>query len=218
MRKPDPKSMKAFPATLFAVFVLSLSAHARPAALSDGKTFEGWEGDTAKTWRIVDGAFVGGALNEKVPRNEFLCTKREFTNFELRLKAKLVGVEGFLNGGVQFRSKHIASPPNELSGYQADMGEGYWGSLYDESRRNKTLAKPDADDLAKVLKKDDWNDYAIRCEGAHIQIWVNGLKTVDYTETDANIPSGGIIAVQIHGGGKAEASYRDLVIEELPAK
>ncbi len=163
MRKPDPKPMKTSLATLFAVFVLSLSAHAGPAVLSDGKTFEGWEGDTAKTWRVRDGAFVGGSLDEKVPRNEFLCTKREFTNFELRLKAKLVGVEGFINGGVQFRSKHIASPPNELSGYQADMGDGYWGSLYDESRRNKTLAKPDAADLAKVLKKDGWNEYVLRC-------------------------------------------------------
>lgn len=218
MRKPDPKPMKTTLATLFAGFVLSLSAHAGSAVLSDGKTFEGWEGDTVKTWRVRDGAFVGGSLDEKVPRNEFLCTKREFTNFELRLKAKLVGVEGFLNGGVQFRSKHIASPPNELSGYQADMGDGYWGSLYDESRRNKTLAKPDADELAKVLKKDDWNDYVIRCEGPRIRISLNGVMLVDYTEADPAIPQTGIIAVQIHGGGKAEASYRDIVIEELPAK
>jgi hypothetical protein len=54
---------------------------------------------------------------------------------------KLVGTEGFVNGGVQFRSQRV---PNhfEVSGYQADLGEGYWGALYDESRRNKVLVMP----------------------------------------------------------------------------
>ena len=184
-------------------------------SLFDGKSFDGWEGDTAHTWRIEDGAMVGGSLAEKVPRNEFICTTREFGDFELHLKCKLAGTDGFINGGVQFRSKRISEPPNEVSGFQADMGEGWWGTLYDESRRNKPLAKPDAQALASVLKNDDWNDYVIRCEGPHIQLWINGLKTVDYTEADCAIPRSGIIGLQIHGGGKAEASYRDIVIEEL---
>jgi hypothetical protein len=209
--------MKASLAFAFAALALT-SLHAEPQKLSDGKTFDGWEGDTAKTWRLQDGAFVGGTLDAKVPRNEFLCTKKEYGNFELHAKVKLVGTEGFVNGGIQFRSVRIPNPPNEMSGYQADMGEGYWGSLYDESRRRKALAKPDAAELAKVFKKDDWNDYVIRCEGPHVQLWINGYKTVDYTETEPNIPETGLIGVQIHGGGKAEAWYKDIVIEELPAK
>ena len=76
-------------------------------------------------------------------RNEFLATKKTFANFELRMKCKLVGTEGFVNGGIQFRSKRIANPPNEMSGYQADIGEGYWGCLYDESRRNRNLMTAD---------------------------------------------------------------------------
>src|SRR4029434_4516159 len=103
-----------------ALFLVALPAllHAAPVPLFDGKTFDGWEGDTAKTWRIVDGAFVGGSLAATVPRNEFLATKKSFTNFELRLKCKLVGTEGFVNGGIQIRSKRITNPPNEMSGYQ----------------------------------------------------------------------------------------------------
>jgi Domain of Unknown Function (DUF1080) len=182
--------------------------------LADGKTFAGWEGDTAKTWRIVDGAFVGGSLAEKVPHNEFLCTKKQFGNFELRLKFKLLGSEGQINAGVQIRSERI---PNhfEVKGYQADMGDGYWGALYDESRRKKVLAAPDKEVALKALKRGDWNDYVIRCEGPRIQIWLNGVQTVDYTEADAAIPQSGRICVQIHGGGKAEAWYKDIVIEEL---
>jgi hypothetical protein len=36
-----------------------------------------------------------------VPRNEFLCTQRNYTNFVLRLKFKLTGRSGFINGGVR---------------------------------------------------------------------------------------------------------------------
>jgi len=200
------------------VLCASLSfAHAAPVPLMDGKTFDGWEGETTKTWRIQDGAFVGGSLAEKVPHNEFLATKKSYANFDLSMKVKLVGTEGFINGGVQFRSVRV---PNhyEMVGYQADMGDGYWGSLYDESRRKKTLVSPDKDTIAKALKKDEWNDYRIRCEGHHIQIWLNGVQTVDYIEPDETIVQDGLIAVQIHGNGKAEASYKDIVIEELPAK
>lgn len=201
---------------LFSISAFATLAHAAPMPLSDGKTFDGWEGDTAGTWRIVEGAFAGGSLGTTVPRNEFLATKKEFTNFELRLKCKLVGTEGFVNGGIQFRSKRVANPPHEMSGYQADVGEGYWGCLYDESRRNKMLATADKEAAAKALKKDDWNDYMVRCEGPRIQLWLNGVKTVDYTESEPGIEQSGKIAVQIHGGAKAVASYKEILIEELP--
>ena len=44
------------------------------------------------------------------------------------------------------------------------------------------------------------------------------MKTVDFTETETGIEQSGQIAVQIHGGAKAVASYKEIVIEELPAK
>jgi len=211
--------MKSFLPTLLAIVSSALLAHAGPVSIADGKTFDGWEGDTAKTWRIEDGSYVGGSLNEKVPHNEFLATKKSYANFELRLKFKLIGTEGFINGGVQFRSIRMPkdSPnPWEMIGYQADMGDGYYGSLYDESRRKKTLATPDKALMDKALKKDDWNDYRIRCEGRHIQLWINDVQTVDYTEPDESIGQTGLIGLQIHGGGKAEAWYKDIVIDELP--
>src|SRR5215212_7421980 len=109
--------------------------------LFDGKTFKGWEGDTNKTFRIEDGAIVAGTMEAKIPRNEFLCTTRNYTNFVLRLKFKLVGKGA--NAGVQFRTKRIPNH-HEVSGYQADMGDpSWWGCLYDESRRNKILAQAD---------------------------------------------------------------------------
>src|SRR5580765_7128029 len=72
-----------FMKTSYLPLALLLSAGGLGAAevsLFDGKTFAGWEGDTNKTWRIEHGAFVGGSLAAKVPRNEFMRTRRSYTN------------------------------------------------------------------------------------------------------------------------------------------
>jgi hypothetical protein len=184
--------------------------------LFDGKSLAGWEGDTTHTWRIEDGCIAGGSLTEKVPRNEFLASKKTYRDFDLTLKFKLTGSEGFVNSGVQFRSVRIEKPANEMSGYQADIGDPtWWGCLYDESRRRKVLAQSDMKALEPVLKRQDWNDYRIRCEGRRIRIWLNGVQTVDYTEAEKDIAEEGLIALQIHGGAKAVVFFRDIAIEEL---
>jgi hypothetical protein len=193
-------------------------AGAAPVPLFDGRTFQGWEGDTQKTWRIENGALVGGSLTETVPKNDFLTTTRRYSNFVLRLKFKLTGTDGFINGGVQFRSERMRDPAHEMIGYQADLGAKYWGSLYDESRRNKVLAELDQTKAAQLVKPDDWNDYEVRAEGRRIRISLNGQQTVDYTEPDETIPVSGLIGLQIHGGGKAQISFKDITIQELPLK
>jgi len=205
--------MKAI--TAFLVFPV-LSCFAAQLDLSDGKSFKGWVGDTKKTWRIEDGAFVGGSLKEKVPRNEFLRTEQQFTNFLLRVKFKLTGTNGFINGGVQIRSQPAKNPTNEMVGYQCDLGDGWWGALYDESRRNKVLVKPEPAAVEKALKPGEWNEYLIRARGKRIQTSINGVLMIDYTETDETLPQFGLIGLQVHGGGATEASYKDIHIQVLP--
>jgi hypothetical protein len=182
----------------------------KAAKLFDDKTLKGWEGNE-KSFRIEEGAIVAGTLKEKIPRNEFLATGKEYGDFELRLKFKLLGQGA--NAGVQIRSQRIPNH-HEMIGYQADMGDGWWGALYDESRRNKILAAPKKEDVEKLIKRDDWNDYRILCEGKRIRLWINGQQTVDYTEPDDKIPQRGKIALQIHGGPPSEAWYKDIVLTE----
>jgi len=199
---------------LIVLMALPSRAAEKPVSLFDGKSFRGWEGDTNKSFRIQDGAIVAGTLDAKIPRNEFLCTTRNYTNFVLRLKFKLVGKGA--NAGVQFRTKRIPNH-HEVSGYQADMGDpSWWGCLYDESRRNKILAQADKDAVNKILKREDWNDYEIRAEGKRIRLAINGLQTIEYTEADPKIEDYGVIAVQIHSGPPSEAWYKDISIVELP--
>lgn len=180
--------------------------------LFNGTNFEGWNGDTS-VFRIEDGAIVGGQLKEKIPHNYFLEYDKAYADFELTLEFKLIGEQ--TNAGIQIRSKRIPDH-HEMIGYQADLGQKYWGALYDESRRRKMLQRPELAEVKKVLKVEQWNKYRIRCEGPRIQLWINDLQTVDYTEQDAKIPLAGKIAVQIHGGPPGEAWYRNLKIRKLP--
>jgi len=179
--------------------------------LFDGKSLEGWDGDSM-VFRVEDETIIGGQLKEKIPNNFFLSSKDEYADFELQLEFRLIGEA--TNAGVQLRSRRIPGH-HEMIGYQADLGQDYWGALYDESRRNKVMASPDKVELAKVLKLGDWNKYRILCEGRHIQLWINDFQTVDYTETDETIEQSGLIALQIHGGPPGEAQYRNIRIRRI---
>lgn len=176
--------------------------------LFDGKSLAGWEGDT-DLWKVEDGMIVGDSPGIK--RNEFLATEKGYSDFELRLEFRLHKGSG--NSGVQFRSKRVEGQ-SEVSGYQADIGEKYWGCLYDESRRNKVLVQA-PDELDKVLRKEDWNSYVIRAKGNEITLAINGLTTVNYTEKDESIAREGIIALQVHSGGPLRVEFRKLRIKEL---
>lgn len=196
------------------ILTLPVSA-GEPVPIFDGKSFAGWEGDTGTVWRIEDGALTAGSLEKRQEKNNFLATTKEYGDFDLTLKWRLQGTEGFVNGGVQIRSQRIPDH-HEVIGYQADLGAGYDGALYDESRRKKMLAQPTPEVLTKAQKPlGEWNDYRIRAEGKRVQIWLNGVLTVDYTETDDSIEQSGIIAVQIHGNATSLVQYKDLRIEEL---
>jgi catechol 2,3-dioxygenase-like lactoylglutathione lyase family enzyme len=197
-----------------AIGTISAVGGEKEKPLFDGKTLAGWEGNT-RNWRVEDGAIVAGALDRKQPHNEFLATTEEFGNFDLRLQYKIEGANGFVNGGVQFWSQRVPDSL-EVSGYQADLGADTDGNLYDESRRNRNLAIAPAEVRERALKPGAWNDYRIRAEGAHIQIWLNGVKTVDYTENEEGIPHDGRFALQIHGGAYTKVSYRILDMETLP--
>lgn len=199
---------------LFCWLVSAATALAAAESLFDGKTLNGWEGETNSVWRVREGAIVGGSLTGNA-RNEFLATRKSYRNFRLRLEYRLVGTEGFVNGGVQFRSRRIANPPNEMSGYQADIGAGYSGCLYDESRRKIVLATADTNLVTRIEKPGDWNRYEIVVQGVEIQLFLNGQRTVAWVEREPGIDREGVIALQIHGGNKAEVSYRNIELEEL---
>ncbi|MCC7087181.1 MAG: DUF1080 domain-containing protein [Pirellulales bacterium] len=173
--------------------------------LFNGKDLTGWQGDP-KLWSVEDGAIVGRSPGLK--RNEFLKSQFLVSDFRLTLKVKLTPNQE--NSGIQFRSEAIEQ--GEMRGYQADIGKGWWGKLYEENGRG-LLWKESGE---KYVKEDDWNDYEVVAEGSHIQTFLNGQRCVDF-----NDPAGarkGIIAMQIHSGGPMEVRFKDLKLEVLSPK
>ena len=146
-----------------------------------------------------------------IAKNNFLASEATYDDFILKFSVRLTNDSG--NSGVQFRSVRL--PGHEMSGYQADVGPSYWGNLYDESRRNKTLV-PASTKALDALHKGDWNHYVIRAIGNQISLYLNGTLSVEYKEDDPAIASEGRLALQIHSGGPMKVEFKDLYLQRLP--
>ena len=206
--------------TILALTLSSFSLHAQApretVSLFDGKTLTGWKTINpafAKKWSVIDGVIVSGDGAQKIPANTYLATTKEYGDFEFRCLFRISGDHktGLINSGIQYRS---IMRGKKIIGYQADIGKGYWGDLYDEHRRG-LLVKADLNTLKHILKEDSWNSYIIRCKGNHHELYINGVKTVDYIEKNPQVPAKGIIAVQIHSGGKAKVEFKNITIDTL---
>ncbi len=209
--------------TMRFILILSLLAtlsQAEPVSLFDGKTLDGWDFDP-KIWRVEDGLITGGSTTEKIKENFFICTKKNYQNFDLKLKIKVSGdpKTGLLNSGIQIRSLRVPGGAH-MCGYQVDCGAGWFGKIYDEFRRNKVIWAPTPEQQAALDKAVDvfgWNEYRIRAEGPRIQTWINGVLCMDYIEQDKNVALDGLIGPQVHSGGVCLVQVKDVTIEELPA-
>jgi len=178
--------------------------------LFDGKTLDGWNGDP-DLWSVEDGAIMGTTDAKKAKHNTFLATKKTYKNFILKAKFKLRNH----NSGIQVRSKQF--PDYVVRGYQPDIAQSrYTGILYEEGGRG-ILADVKPKEVEKVVKKGDWNQYVITCDGPKITIVLNGMTTVDYTEKDpAKGATEGVIAFQLHAGPNMKVWFKDVEIKELP--
>jgi len=177
-------------------------------SLASDPSLGDWQGDKS-FWSVENAVLVGRSQGLK--HNTFLATRASFADFVLTMDFRLK--DGVGNSGVQFRS--VLAPPHEMSGFQADIGEGYWGSLYDESRRNKTLAAARSEAL-QALRKSGWNRYVVRAMGNHITLALANRLAVDYHETDPQIACDGLIAVQLHAGGLTQIEFYNSMIQPLP--
>jgi hypothetical protein len=203
--------MKLLKAILFLAAAATAADH-KPERLFNGRDLSGWVQDTPDIWSVRDGMIVGRSPGMK--HNDFLRTRKVYGDFVLRVRFRLIDGQG--NAGIQFRTDTIPDS-HEVSGYQADVGQEYWGCLYDESRRKRVLVKPSPESL-EGLRKDGWNEYVITARGNNITLDLNGKRTVDYIEREPGIRNSGIIALQVHGGPPMEVQYKDIEIQEVPAK
>jgi putative membrane-bound dehydrogenase-like protein len=173
------------------------------ASFFNGRDLTGWVGDPG-LWTVEDGQIVG--RTEGLEHNEFLKSDLLAGDFRLTLQVKLVNNEG--NSGIQFRSRALPEG-TEVEGYQADIGPGWWGKLYEEHGRGLLWTKSGE----SAVKPGEWNSYEIVAQGSRIRTFINGQPCVDLDD-----PSGarrGIVAFQLHSGGPTEVRFKGLKLEPL---
>jgi len=174
-------------------------------SIFNGKDLTGWFGDT-DLFKVENGEIVG-KTEKGIKQNEFLKSQFEVGDFRLVLQIKLV--PNGANSGVQFRS--VVFKGNEMKGYQADAGAGWWGKLYEESGRG-LLVKEGGE---QWLNKEDWNTYEVVAVGHKIMTAINGHKCVDLDDTNEGALSG-MFGLQVHAGGPTEVRFKDLKLELNP--
>jgi hypothetical protein len=218
--KEQLSSIKVCTLILVFAFINNLTCYAQNVnstiSLFDGSSLNGWEVvNTAngEYWSVVDSVITGGNGTINIPTNTYLRTTESFGDFEFRALFRLTGDHstGLINSGIQYRS---IIEDNNIIGYQADIGKGYWGDIYDEHRRGK-LVGGDLSTLKHLLNEDGWNSYIIRCVGNKHELYINGVKTTEYLEMDPEIPSKGVIGLQVHSGGNAKVEFKHITITKL---
>jgi hypothetical protein len=169
-------------------------------------SLQDWNAD-AQYWTLQNGTLHGDYNGGKL--HNYAWTKKTYEDFELNAIVKLDGQDP--NSGVCIRI-HPTDADN-VPGYQVDMGEGYWGSLWEERRQGMVQAYP-SNVAAKLVKNKDWNHYYIVIKGHHVEAWLNGVKTIDVVHNEG-LDDGAIGFQLCHGDKHTIIDVAALYIREL---
>jgi len=172
--------------------------------LFNGKDLTGGEGDP-KLWSVRDGMIVGKTY-PGFKQHSYLMSKDGYSDFEFIAKARLIDGKG--NSGIQFRSRSL--PDHLVKGPQADMGDGWWGSLYDVEGR----AVMHKNEKIDHIDTKGWIEYRIVAVGSHIQIFLDGVKTVDIIDPDGG--PAGKFGFQLHPGPVMTVQFKDILVRQNP--
>ena len=190
----------------------------------NGTSLEGWEGKDF--WTVKDGAIVGTTTPEKPTNGNTFLIWRQGTldDFELKLKYKIEGG----NSGIQYRSHDHGD--FVVGGYQADIDSGptYSGINYEERGRGilaergqrVTIAADgtkkveeigNKEELQKVIKQGEWNEYHLVAKGPKLSHSINGkLMSETIDEQTGKRAEKGILALQLHAGPPMVVQFKDI--------
>jgi hypothetical protein len=173
---------------LLLLILLALSActsvprNTTPHAIFNGENLDGWvkRGGDA-TYCVEEGCIVG---RRGPGPNTFLCTARNYDNFDLELDFRWDEV---CNSGIQFRSK-VYAVEQRVGGYQCELdpSKRSWScGLFYEGPEGRWIDPLDDNEPARKARRlDDWNHIRIRADGPRIQTWLNGVPCIDYVDPD----------------------------------
>jgi hypothetical protein len=155
---------------------------------------DGTPGKEYTLWQVKDGMIIGGGPSSHI------FTEIEADNFRYRVEAK-INDKG--NSGQYFRTKF---EPGFPAGYEAQINATHsdpirTGSLYPDYRTKLGEHKKEICVMNDAPHKpDEFFVQEVVADGPHIQIFVNGKKTVDFTDPNKTYTKGHF-ALQGHDPG-----------------
>lgn len=221
---------RLFAALFFALPITSRADDKGFTPIFDGRSLDGWRGKS-QFWSVRDGAITGETTKENpTDGNTFLIFQKLVADFELRLQIRIVSG----NSGIQYRSIDLGN--SVVHGYQADVDatDQFLGDLYEEGGRG-SLAKGcdkieiaedgtkavtgktcEPSELAKALRRDDWNDYRVTAKADRLVQEINGVVTIDVIDRERNkARTVGVLALQLHAGMPMLVQFRDIRLKML---
>jgi 3-keto-disaccharide hydrolase len=203
--------------------------------LFNGKDLTGWTKRGGNgSYKVEEGEIVGRSAPNTT--NTFLCTDKEFGDFELELDFKIDPKQNIFNSGVQIRSHSRPEGDQErVYGYQVEIDtkkdRPWTGGIYFEGgskdKKGEWIRKGQwLNDLEKNKAAQNerhlgkWNQLKIVAKGNRIQTWVNGVPAADFTDKDEKAFSPkGFIALQVHAVGKLtdsrEVRFKNIKLTKL---
>jgi Domain of Unknown Function (DUF1080) len=212
---------------------LALDDHTGFEAIFDGKTLNGWDGDSAY-WRVENGEIIGESTAEKpLKANTFLIWRGgQPKDFELKLEYRISST----NSGIQYRSVELPDVGKwVLKGYQADIDfqNTYTGQLYEErgrgflamrgqmtrlqpGKKGKIADLRSGDELKSAIKVNDWNHFHIIARGNVLTHILNGILMAEAIDDDAaGRAMSGLIGFQMHVGPPMKVEFRNIWLKNL---
>jgi hypothetical protein len=212
----------------------------------DGKTLNGWHvsaqtghsrtsmNKSGGKWVVEDGAIVG---SQDIPGNGgIILTDKKYADFEVIVEMKN---DFGPDSGLFLRSTEKGQAYQYMVDYHDNgnlagiYGEGLSGGIHQRNfdfGKDPSLitVKADAafkcpvtpDQWKQLWKHGEWNELRARIVGnpPKITTWINGVRFMEFEDTEKRHPDAGSIALQVHGGGdftKQFVRYRGVKIKEL---
>ncbi|SDZ24569.1 Type 1 glutamine amidotransferase (GATase1) [Micromonospora pattaloongensis] len=141
----------------------------------------------------------------------FWYSAKQFTNYSLKLDWRMPGDD---NSGVFIGFPPSSDPWSAVNnGYEiqidaTDAVDRTTGAVY--TFKSADIAARDA----ALNPPGEWNTYELLVEGERLQVFLNGVKINDFTNTDPVRSLAGHIGIQNHGTGD-DVSFRNIRIKEL---
>ena len=181
-------------------------------SIFNGKNLVGWKKIGNEQWVVKEGVIYGSGITHEYG---YLATEKTYTDFHLSLRFKCDAVG---NSGVYLHTHFDGDDKTKIiAGRQIEIDPTvgkHTGGIYSSTKGWVVWPAPN---LETVLLPYDWNQLLIKVEGNRHRSYLNGILMVDFTYPSPN-SSEGVIALQLHSGGKGRMRFKDIFIRDLSGK